>query len=420
MVVTRFLEWVLFGLISYTFLIALAGFLPRRRISRGRRAHQLLVLIPAHDEAAVVGEAVRALAVQDYPRDRFRVVVVADNCGDATAERARAAGADLVLERTDRRRLGKGFALAWASERALAFFPAEAVCVFDADNVMGPGFLSAMDDRLSAGDLVVQGAVETKNPGDSWVTRASTLGQAVAARLFQRSRDRLGMSVSLAGTGYCIRTEVLRAHPADPSCLTDDHELQLRLLRAGIRVAFAPEAITFDEKPITLGASLRQRVRWAQGHWDVARRHTLPLLARALRRADPAALDGAVSCLQPSRSVNAMLAAGLIALRGGAWLAGLDLGGWLAVPVAAWAGLLACHLAFPLAALLADGVPPRVAVRYASTALLQATWLPVLAVGLLRSRDRRWIPTRHTRSISAEARLAGGEDAPRVGAGRSA
>lgn len=420
MVVTRILEWVLFGLISYTFLVALAGFLPRRRIRPGRRAHRLLVLIPAHDEETVVGEAVRALASQDYPRDRFRVVVVADNCGDATAERARAAGADLVLERTDRRLLGKGFALAWAGERALATYPADAICVFDADNVMGPGFLAAMDDRLDAGDLVVQGVVETKNPDDSWVTRASTLGQAVAARLFQRSRDRLGMSASLAGTGYCIRTEVLRAHPADPGCLTDDHELQLRLLRAGIRVAFAPEAITFDEKPITLGASLRQRVRWAQGHWDVARRHTLPLLARAVRRADPAALDGAISCLQPSRSVNAVLAAGLVALRGGAWLAGLDLGTWLAVPVAAWAGLLACHVVFPIAALLADGVPPRTAARYAGTVLLQATWLPVLVVGLLRSRDRRWIPTRHTRSISAEARLAGADDAPRVGAGRTA
>ncbi len=400
------LEWVLFGLIAYTFLVALAGFLPRRRVPAGARAHRFLVLIPAHDEAAVIGDAVRALARQDYPRDRFHVVVVADNCADATCARAREAGADLVLERADRRRVGKGFALAWARRRALAAFDADAVCVFDADNVMAPGFLAAMDARLAAGAQVAQGSVETKNPDDSWVTQASTLGQAVAARLFQRSRDRLGMSASLAGTGYCIRTGVLAAHPPDPGCLTDDHELQLRLLRAGIRVAWAPEAVTFDEKPITLGSSWRQRVRWAQGHWDVARRHTLPLLGRALRRRDLAALDGALACLQPSRSVSAVLAAGLAGARGVARVAGLDLGAASGVPLAAWAALLACHLIFPLAALASNGVPPRVAARYAYTALLQATWLPVLLVGLLRSRDRRWVPTRHTRSISAEARLS--------------
>lgn len=402
----KVLEWALFGLITYTFLIALAGFLPRRRVPAGSRAHRFLALIPAHDEAAVIGDAVRALARQDYPRDRFHVVVVADNCADATAARARAAGADLVLERADRRRVGKGFALAWARERALAAFDADAVCVFDADNVMAPGFLAAMDARLAAGAQVAQGSVETKNPDDSWVTQASTLGQAVAARLFQRSRDRLGMSASLAGTGYCIRTGVLAAHPPEPGCLTDDHELQLRLLRAGIRVAWAPEAVTFDEKPITLGSSWRQRVRWAQGHWDVARRHTLPLLGRALRRGDLAALDGALACLQPSRSVNAVLAAGLLTLRGAARVVGLELGAAPGVPLAAWAALLACHLIFPLAALASNGVPPRVAARYVYTALLQATWLPVLLVGLLRSRDRRWVPTRHTRSISAEARLS--------------
>ncbi len=104
--------------------------------------------------------------------------------------------------------------------------------------------------------------------------------------------------------------------------------------------------------------------------------------------------------------MNAVLAAGLTGVRAVAWAAGVDLGAPSGIPLAAWAALLACHLVFPLAALAVNGVPPRVAARYAYTALLQATWLPVLLIGLLRSRDRRWVPTRHTRSISAEARLA--------------
>ncbi|ABC82226.1 glycosyltransferase family 2 protein [Anaeromyxobacter dehalogenans] len=408
------IEWGLFALMAYTFAVALAGFLPRRAPAPAPPRHRFLVLVPAHDEAAVVAHAVGAALRQDHPRSMFRVVVVADNCSDDTAARARAAGADAVLERHDPRNLGKGHALAWARERALALYPADAVCVFDADNVMAPGFLSAMDARLSAGARVLQGTIEAKNPDDSWVTQASALQHAVAARLFERSRARLGFSALLNGTGYCVRTDVLRAWPPDPACLTDDRELQLRLLRAGVRVEWAPEAVTYDEKPATLAASWRQRVRWARGHLDVARRHTLPLLWRALRHRDLAALDGAVACLQPSRSAVAMLAGAGVAARVAAAALGHPAGP-PHVPLGAWLPLLACPVAFPVAALAAERVPARVALRYGYTLLLQAAWAPLLVAGLLRRRDRRWGATRHTRSISVEARLAAGTAAGSTG-----
>jgi GT2 family glycosyltransferase len=403
-VAVRVFEWVLFSLVGWTFAVAMAGFLPRRAPPRAAPRLRFLVLVPARDEAPVIADVVRALLAQDYPRRLFRIAVVADGCRDDTAARARAAGADVVLERHDPARRGKGQALAWALERAGRGFAPDAVAVFDADNVMAPGFLAAMNARLLAGAAIVQGRLETKNPDDSWITQASALGQVVAARLFQRSRARLGFSAALAGTGFAIRRETLRAHPPDPRCLVDDLELQLRLLRAGVRVAWAPEAVSWDEKPITMRASLDQRVRWARGHLDVLRRHTGPLLVRAARRADLAALDGALGCLQPSRSVNAVLAATLVTARLAAPAAGVDLAGIFTIPLPAWLALLACHAIFPGAALLAERVPPRVALRYAWTAVFQATWLPVFVAGLVR-RGRGWKPTRHVRSVPVD-RLA--------------
>src|SRR5439155_1245909 len=73
------------------------------------------VVVPAHDEEATVAETVQSLLRLDYPSSLVRVLVVADNCSDRTAEAAARAGAG-VLVRRDAARPGKGHALAFASE----------------------------------------------------------------------------------------------------------------------------------------------------------------------------------------------------------------------------------------------------------------------------------------------------------------
>ncbi|WP_242337508.1 glycosyltransferase family 2 protein [Anaeromyxobacter sp. SG66] len=412
MILLHALEWGLLVLGVYTFAVALCGFLPRRKSAAVEPLHRFVVVVPAHDEAAVIGDAVRALTQLDYPRRMFRVVVVADNCSDDTAARARTAGADEVLERDEPGSTGKGHALRWALERVASRWTPDAICVFDADNVMSPNFLTVMNARLAAGAHVVQGYLDTKNPDDSWVTKAISTGYSVSSRLFQLSRENLGMSAALGGTGYCIRTSTLHAFPPDPACVTDDAELQMRLLREGIRVEWAHDAVTFDEKPLTMRASNAQRTRWMQGRWDVARRHLLPLLARALRHGDQAALDGAIACVQPSRSAVAVLAAGVAAVHAVAALRGSALAAAFSVPLPAWGALLACYAVFPMAAMRAEGMPARAFVRYAYTAIFNSTWLPILVRGLLRIGKRDWVSTQHTRSIPLEARLAERRPAP--------
>jgi cellulose synthase/poly-beta-1,6-N-acetylglucosamine synthase-like glycosyltransferase len=165
MILLHALEWGLLALGAYTFAVALCGFLPRRRPLAVKPLHRFAVLVPAHDEAAVVADAVRALTRLDYPRRMFRVIVVADNCTDDTAARARAAGADEVLERTDPGKTGKGHALQWALDRVASRWTADAICVFDADNVMTPNFLTRT--RAWPRAHVVQGYLDTKNLEDS-------------------------------------------------------------------------------------------------------------------------------------------------------------------------------------------------------------------------------------------------------------
>ena len=122
------LFWVSAGVIVYTHLgypLVLTA-LTRMRGERGRPLDRIAtqkttalptvsLIVPAYDEEEVIAAKVANALALDYPRDRLQVIVASDGSADATAERARAAGADLVLELPPG---GKVTALNAAVERA--------------------------------------------------------------------------------------------------------------------------------------------------------------------------------------------------------------------------------------------------------------------------------------------------------------
>jgi 1,2-diacylglycerol 3-beta-glucosyltransferase len=127
------------------------------------------VIVPAHNEAAVIGRVVTSLQKLDWPPERFRILVVADNCTDDTAEIASDAGA-VVLQRHDPNLRGKGYALRYAFGRSSDEGYAHAVVVVDADTDAMPNLLEACAARIEAGADAVQVHYGVRNPHDSWRT----------------------------------------------------------------------------------------------------------------------------------------------------------------------------------------------------------------------------------------------------------
>ncbi|PTL85149.1 glycosyl transferase family 2 [Vitiosangium sp. GDMCC 1.1324] len=393
---------ILFLLAAYNFILALAGLAKPRPTPPSPPRHTFAVLVPAHNEARVIVENIRSLLAQDYPRELFRIFVIADNCTDDTAAVARTAGADEALERFDSELRGKGHALVWARDQVERQYQPDAYCVFDADNVASRNFLQVMNTRLAQGERIIQGYLDTKNPSDTWVTKAISAAYWISNRLWQLARSRLGLSNALGGTGYCVRRELLRQYEPDPTCLTDDLELQMRLLLEGFRVGWAHEAVTYDEKPLTLRQSWRQRVRWMQGHWDVARRYALPLFKRALLNHSLAQFDGALYCIQPALAVVGTLV-GLALVLGACLLSQpQELAPPFSMPLHAWALLLCAYGVYPMLAMYLEGVRARLYLNYACSLLFAVTWLPITLLGMMKSRNKEWVHTEHTRSVSIE------------------
>ena len=292
------------------------------------------VIVPAHDEEAGIADTVRNLRALDWPI--FRVVVVADNCSDRTAEQARAAGAE-VLVRDDPSRRGKGHALAYAFERSAA----DAVVVVDADTVASPNLLSAFAARIARGAQAMQADYAVKNRDASWRTRLLVIALALFHVLRSLARERLKLSCGLRGNGMCFTRALLREVPHDAFSVVEDVEYGLRLGEAGRRVHYVEEAHVYGEMVSAGSRAVSQRQRWEGGRRQMARAHGLRLLRLGVARRDPVLLDLAMDLLVPPLSAVAAaafagLALSLLAGSAAAWAFGASCAAVLAYVVRGW------------------------------------------------------------------------------------
>ena len=214
----------------YLVLLAFASF-GRRSVEATPPRSRIAVLVPAHDEAALVGRCVTSLRQQSYPQDLYDIVVIADNCTDDTAARAAAAGAT-VLVRTAPDVRGKGPALRWAMDHMLESDPdLAALAVVDADSVADPGLLGALVARLEQGAPVVQAEYLGRDEDGSIRSEL----RAAAFLLFHRVRFG-GRAAPRAAVPPGGQRDAVQPRGADRPPLGHVHE------RRGPRVLRRPQA----------------------------------------------------------------------------------------------------------------------------------------------------------------------------------
>jgi cellulose synthase/poly-beta-1,6-N-acetylglucosamine synthase-like glycosyltransferase len=254
------------------------------------------IIVPAHDEETVIAQTIKSLLAVDYPRDLFRIFVVADNCSDATKDKAEAAGAN-VLVRVNTELRGKGYALAHAFEHVLAEKKADAVVVVDADTSVDANLLRSFAHRLENGASAVQAEYAVRNPNASWRTRLMVLALALFHVLRSVARERLRVSAGLRGNGMGFSTKLIAEIPHDAFSIVEDVEYAIRLGYAGYRVHFVAETRVYGEMVASEKESRSQRRRWEGGRLELAKRFGLPLLRAAAKKRDGVLLDLAMDIL---------------------------------------------------------------------------------------------------------------------------
>jgi cellulose synthase/poly-beta-1,6-N-acetylglucosamine synthase-like glycosyltransferase len=272
---------LLFGL--YYGFLCLFGMRRRPPLPRalGEPCHSFAIVIPAHNEETILPDVLCSCADLDYPADKVKVYVIADNCTDQTARIARHYGT-VCLERHDPVQRGKGHALAWGLERVLPERP-DAIVILDADCQLDGHALRIFDKRLCKGEAVLQGNYVAANPDESMVSYLAGVTNRLENDLFYAPKSSLGLAVLLRGTGMVFRRSVLERCPWREHSIVEDAEYTLRLFEAGIRVHYVEEILVASAFPARRKQLMVQRARWIGGNYVLGRARALGLIMKGLR-----------------------------------------------------------------------------------------------------------------------------------------
>jgi cellulose synthase/poly-beta-1,6-N-acetylglucosamine synthase-like glycosyltransferase len=263
--------------------ICIAGNFCRARRPRGavRREIRLAVVVPAHNEEAMIEGTLRSLqtAGPETP-----IYVVAHNCTDSTAAIATRGGAHVLVLNNPRLR-GKGAALRHGFAAAIAE-GSNAILVVDADTNVSPNLIEATRLKLSEGADATQCRYELKLAPDQERSPMARL-RALAFRgmnvLRAKGRAGLGFSTGIFGNGFAITAATLERVPFDVDSIAEDVEYHTRLVSAGIPVFWIGNAYVQAQPPKSREAQASQEARWEGGRVRVASRSTTRLLAAILK-----------------------------------------------------------------------------------------------------------------------------------------
>lgn len=284
-----FLILKLFGIIL--FLITLPGTLELCLLTFGalfyskkrgtvenspKEAPKIAVLIPAHNEEQHLSSTIESLK---KCKGNFEIIVIADNCTDATASIAK----DLhirVLEREDPSRLGKPYALQYAFS-TLLIEGIEIFVIIDADTVVKNNLIQQIQEAFQNGALAVQSRYTLIEEDIPPFQRLSRLAFSGCNIVRPRGREQWRCSAGILGNGFALSRMVLLTVPFGVDSIVEDAAYHLQIVKAGYRVRFLDDTEVLAVHPPTYSASAAQKSRWEGGRWLLLK-ESLPWIWREI------------------------------------------------------------------------------------------------------------------------------------------
>ncbi len=238
--------------------------------------HRYAVVVSARNEAAVIGDLIHSIRVNNYPQDLIDIFVIADNCTDNTAMVAQEAGA-IVFPRFNRKYVGKGYALTYGFKCIKEQYGDngyEAYFVFDADNVLDVDYFREMNATFDSGAKASTSYRNSKNYDSNWISAGYAVWFLRECKYLSQARLLLNTSCAISGTGFFISAELIdKAGGWRWHLLTEDIQFSAETILKGEQISYTPTAMLYDEQPITFRDSWNQRFRWAKGFYQVFGRY---------------------------------------------------------------------------------------------------------------------------------------------------
>ncbi len=262
-------------LVLYLFVFAL--FASRKRgdvYPPAREFNRMAVMFPAYKEDGVIVSSVKSFLEQDYPKDRFDVIVVSDHMKEETNRQL--AELPIVLFTAHYANSSKAKALNFAMTE-LAHEDYDVVLIFDADNTVRPDFLQQVNNAFYSGVIAMQAHRVAKNRNTSTAI-LDAFSEEMNNSIFRKGHVRLGLSAALIGSGMAFDFKWFLRHIPLVVSTGEDKELETLLLKEGTYIEYLEDVEVYDQKVEKDSTFYNQRRRWIYAQYDVLRNslHDLP------------------------------------------------------------------------------------------------------------------------------------------------
>ena len=258
---------VIMGVPCWYFLVfALASRLKKRtQADEGNCSTNFAVLIPAYRSDSCIEETAKAALSQNYPEDKFRILVISDSMKEETDSALRLLGAEVLDVSFENSTKAKSLQAAVAS---LGPGAADKVVILDADNVVEGNFLRSLDAAFKAGAQAVQAHRTAKNR-DTSVAVLDAAAEEINNSIFRKGHNALGMSSALIGSGMAFDYAWFAQNIDSINTSGEDKELELALLRDNIDVTYLEDVPVYDEKTRSRSNYYGQRSRWTASQYNI-------------------------------------------------------------------------------------------------------------------------------------------------------
>jgi cellulose synthase/poly-beta-1,6-N-acetylglucosamine synthase-like glycosyltransferase len=261
--IINILEYILAGYLGitvvYNLIYALAGLFPlRNRKATENRLRKIAVLIPGYKEDNVILQTAKVSLQQDYPKEMYEVIVIADSFSAETLQKLSEMSIRVVEVAFENSTKSK------ALNKTMSQLPDnyDIAVILDADNLMAGDFLTKINEGFNQGFRVIQGHRVAKNTDTSFAI-LDAISEEINNHIFRKGHRVLGLSSALIGSGMAFEYLFFKNMMADIKAIGGfDKELELKLLRDRQTIGYLENALVYDEKTQKADNFQRQRKRW--------------------------------------------------------------------------------------------------------------------------------------------------------------
>ncbi|SDX07889.1 Glycosyltransferase, catalytic subunit of cellulose synthase and poly-beta-1,6-N-acetylglucosamine synthase [Lutibacter oricola] len=290
---------ILLGLATlYIFIFSIASlFYKQRTYNSNGNFKKMAVLIPGYKEDEVILEVAKSALEQDYPKNLFDVVIIADSFKKETISELETLPIKLIEVSFEKSTKSKALNKAMAKLKSKY----DIALVLDADNLMTPGFLNKINAAFEYDFIAVQGHRAAKNLNNSWAV-LDAISEEINNNIFRKGHRVLGLSSAIIGSGMAFKYTYFKELMATVTAVGGfDKEIELKMLKAKHKIVYLDDAIVLDEKIQKSEVFGNQRRRWLSAQFHYFRKDFLNALKDLITKGNVDYFDKAIQFIQPPR-----------------------------------------------------------------------------------------------------------------------